>query len=145
MSQYILPSLTVPSLEKLKLMAIMEREQRLSEDYIKKCSDVSNIPNGWLKVTSDLQKMVAKKMGFISKLENELAVNYLRRAHHLYPEESVFQEAIQVKNNLANKGKYKNGDSIFNHTIFDIKMNQIKLHDTFTKNKRNLLVASSHS
>ena len=80
-----------------------------------------------------------------TELEKEIALNCLRRAHTLYPQEITFQDAIQVKNNLANKGKYNTGDILPNIILYTMNMKQINLYDTLNKKQRNLIIGSSQS
>jgi hypothetical protein len=99
--------ITEKELEKLSLE---EDEMRRSQWYVDECSRVKNIPNGWMDVTAQVQKDVISKY-----YNNEIAdiiMYYLRRAHHIFPENIVFQNRIQVKYNRANIGKLKKGDTV---------------------------------
>lgn len=145
MASYQLPTCKIPTLEELKLMAKKEKEERLSQDYIDKCSEVADIPNGWLQVTSIMQTNIVIEMGFTTELEISIALNRLRRANILYPDEMIFKDSIQVKNNYANKGKYIYGNVLPNLEICRIDTIKIHLYNILNKKHMNLLVASSHS
>ena len=135
----------LPTLDILIRMAKKEKLCRLSDKYIKECSMVAKLPNIWLKVTAKMQEEIVMEEGFVSELEKEIALNCLRRAHTLYPQEITFQDAIQVKNNLANKGKYNTGDILPNIILYTMNMKQINLYDTLNKKQRNLIIGSSQS
>lgn len=145
MEQYTLQSCKIPTLEQLIIMAQKEKEKRLSQEYIEMCDKVSEVPNGWLEVTSTIQENIIRDMGFTSELELSIALNRLRRAHILYPDEETFQNAIQVKNNLANKGQYILGSILPNFEICMIDTKKISIYNILNKKKLNLLIGSSHT
>ena len=145
MEQYTLQPCKIPTLEQLIIIAEKEKKIRLSQEYIEMCDMVADVPNGWLQVTSTIQENIIREMGFTTELENSIAVNRLRRAHILYPDEPTFQNAIQVKNNLANKGKYVFGSVLPNLEIHRIDTTKIHLYNILNKKKLNLLIGSSHS
>jgi len=145
MEQYTLQPCKIPTLEQLIIMAEKEKKIRLSQEYIEMCDTVADVPNGWLQVTSNMQESLAREIGFTSELENSIAVNRLRRAHILYPDEKTFQDSIQVKNNLANEGQYIVGSILPNFEICMIDTTKIHLYNILNKKKLNLLIGSSHS
>jgi hypothetical protein len=97
--------ITEKDLEKLSLE---EDEIRRSQWYVDECSRVKNIPNGWMDVTAQVQKDVVTK--YYNDGIADFIIYYLRRAHHIFPQNFVFQNRIQVKYNRANVGKLKKGD-----------------------------------
>jgi hypothetical protein len=99
--------ITEKDLEKL---ALEEDEMRKSKWYVDECNRVKDIPNGWMDVTAQVQKIVVSK--YYSEGISDLVVYYLRRAHHIFPENMIFQNRIQVKYNRANIGKLKKGDIV---------------------------------
>jgi hypothetical protein len=137
----------IPSKEQLIQMLLEEEKIRFSEDYISECNKVASEPNGWLRISEEKQYEIAKKFGFVSDIELDIAVNHMRRARYLYPEEELFKTIpVYVRNNLAQQTKYVNGDIVPNmliHKINDLK--QINLYDVFDNNKTNILIASSHT
>ena len=134
----------IPTLKDLIKMAELENEMRRSDEYIEKCSAVAHIPNGWLEVTAKMQEAIVIVSGFTNEMEKEIAVNHLRRAATIYPDEPTFQDLVHVRNNLANVGKYKNNDIVPNLIIHELNGKQTRLYDTFA-NGTNLLIASSHT
>jgi len=145
MAAYQLPTCKIPTLDQLILMAMKEKECRLSQKYIDDCSAVADIPNGWLQVTATMQTNIVIEMGFTSELEISIALNRLRRANILYPTEPVFKDSIQVKNNLATKGQYVYGNVLPNLEICRIDTTKIHLYNILNKKHMNLIIASSHS
>lgn len=99
--------ITEKDLEKL---ALEEDEIRKSQWYVDECTRVKNIPNGWMDVTSQVQKDIVSK--YYNDAISDFVIYYLRRAHHIFPENLVFQNRIQVKYNRANIGKLKKGDFV---------------------------------
>lgn len=143
-STYEHPS--IPSKETLLKMIMKEQEIRMSHEYIKKCDDVADKPNGWLDVSEQVQYDVVKMFNYKEDLDMNIAVNHLRRARYLYPEEPLFQTIpVYVKNNLANVGKYKIKDIIPNLTTYNINLDPIPLYSIFEKDRKNLLILSSHT
>jgi len=143
--EYTLPPCKIPTLEQLIVIAQKEKEKRLSQEYIDMCDMVADVPNGWLQVTSMMQESLIRDMGFTTELEVSIALNRLRRAHILYPNEMIFKDSIQVKNNLANKGQYIVGSILSNFEICRIDTTRIHLYNILNKKKLNLLIGSSHT
>ena len=136
----------IPTKEQLILMLLEEEKIRFSQEYISECNDVALEPNGWLRVSAEKQYKVARQFGFISEIEADIAVNHMRRARYLYPEEKLFQTIpVYVRNNLAEQCKYKVGDTIPNLMIHQLNTQLVNLYDTFDSNKINILIASSHT
>ncbi len=99
--------ITEKDLEKL---ALEEDDIRKSQWYVDECTRVKNIPNGWMDVTAQVQKDVVSK--YYNNAIADFVIYYLRRAHHIFPENMIFQNRIQVKYNRANMGKLKKGDLV---------------------------------
>lgn len=103
--------LKIPNEQLLELMIAEEEKIRTSKYYQDKCTAVKNIPNGWLKVTEEVQNDIAKKYGFTDKMSCDIACNMARRAHILYPNNQKFQKVpLQVRNNKAMLGNLILGD-----------------------------------
>jgi len=143
-----------PSKDILVKMLQREEDIRTSTEYITKCDEVASEPNGWLRISADVQKQVAAEFGFISEIENDIAVNQMRRAQYIYPDEPLFRTIpVYVRNNLANKGKYSANDKVpdiilhqLNKVSEDLQStDRINLYQTFDKNRPNILIASSHT
>ena len=153
-SEYIIRK---PSKDILIQMLQREEEIRFSSDYINKCTEVASEPNGWLRISADFQKQVATEFGFKSSIENDIAVNHMRRAQYIYPDEPLFKTIpVYVRNNLATKGKFSTNDVVPNiilHQLLDITDHEsesgitdhISLYQTFDKTRPNVLIASSHT
>src|SRR5579863_3817132 len=100
-----------PTKQDLISMVLEEEQIRTSKEYQDKCSAVKDVPNGWLQVTADVQKQIVNKHGFIDEVDEIIALNHLRRARFIYPEEPIFFTPVYVRNNKANKGTLKIGDT----------------------------------
>ena len=134
-----------------------EEEIRFSPEYIDKCTEVAYELNGWLRISAEVQKQVATEFGYISEIENDIAINQMRRAQYIYPDEPLFKTIpVYVRNNLATKGKFSTNDivpDIILHKLNDITdhdsesgiTDHISLYQTFDKNRPNVLIASSHT
>lgn len=94
----------------LELLALEEDLIRKSQWYINECTRVKDIPNGWMDVTAQVQKNIVSK--YYSNDMIDLITYYLRRAHHIFPKNDVFNNRIQVKYNRANMGKLKKNDIV---------------------------------
>lgn len=124
-------------------MAILEEQYRSSEDYQKQCSLVAHIPNEWLNVTAEMQKNVVRQFGFKTEFEINIAVNTLRRAHIIWPDNEIFNKRIYVVNNKANVGSLKEGDVAPNIMLYQDKK-PVYLHDLL-KHKHSIVFAGSHT
>lgn len=134
--------------KKTKLIKMLQEEEdiRMSQKYIDMCDAVKDEVNGWLRISEEVQYMVAKKFGYETSIEQDLAVNRMRRAQYIYPEEPLFKTIpVYVRNNLARAGDYKDGDIVPHITIYDENKTKIDMHNLFSKDKMNLLLASSHT
>lgn len=141
-SPFVLKRATEDTLEK---MAIQEEKIRMSKEYQDACSKVKDIPDGWLTVTANVQKQIAKDFGFDDDINNDIAVNDLRRAHETYPNNQIFQNSIYVRNNKANIGNLKVDDIIPNITLHTIDNEKILLNDIINDNKINVFFGASHT
>ena len=135
-------------LDRTKILAILKREEeiRFSKEYITKCSDVSHIPNAWLEVTNNMQKELVKEFGYTDEISNTLAVNVIRRALHIYPDdEEIKNSVVQFRENIACKGKYKEGDTLKNISLHNLDSSKIDLFQIFDFNKPNIMLVGSHT
>lgn len=124
----------------VEMMALIEDEMRHSDEYRQKCTDVQHIPNGWLDVTAELQKNVVRSFGFVTEFETTIALNYLRRAHEIFPNNEICKKRVYVKNNKARYGELKVGDN-----FIDVNLYGTKLSDILKSSKPVLILASSHT
>lgn len=140
-------TLRIPTKYQLLEMVKKEEEIRWSSWYQSECNRVKDQVNGWLVVSSQVQYQIAKDFGFNTEVESDIAVNHLRRARYIYPEEPLFQSIpVYVRNNLAKQIKYKNGDKIPNVLISSQDgQNQFNLFDILHKTKTNVIFGSSHT
>lgn len=140
-------TLKIPTKYQLLEMVKKEEEIRWSSLYQSECDRVKDQVNGWLTVSSQVQYQIVKDFGFDTDVESDIAVNHLRRARYLYPEEPLFQSIpVYVRNNLAKQIKYKNGDQIPNVPINSLDgSNQFNLFDILDKSKTNIIFGSSHT
>jgi hypothetical protein len=139
--------LKIPNKYQLLEMVKKEEEIRWSSWYQSECDQVKDKVNGWLDVSSQVQYQIVKDFGFDTEVESDIAVNHLRRARYLYPEELLFQSIpVYVRNNLAKQIKYKNGDQIPDVPINSLDgKNQFNLFDILDKTKTNVIFGSSHT
>ncbi len=140
-------TLKIPTKYQLLEMVKKEEKVRWSSWYQSECDRVKDQVNGWLTVSSQVQYQIVKDFGFDTDVESDIAVNHLRRARYLYPEEPLFQSIpVYVRNNLAKQIKYKNGDQIPNVPINSLDgSNQFNLFDILDKSKTNVIFGSSHT
>ena len=98
------------NLDRNKVLLILKREEqiRFSDSYINKCSQVANIPNAWLDVTDNMQKELVKEFGFVDELSNTLAVNVIRKAKDIFPnDQEIKNSVVHFRENISQKGTYK--------------------------------------
>lgn len=134
--------------KKNDLLKMLQEEEniRMSQYYIDMCDEVKDEVNGWLRVSEEIQHEIAKKFGYISDIERNFAVNRMRRAQYIYPDEPLFKTIpVYVRNNLARRGDFSTGDLVPNILIFDEDKNHVNLFDLFRHDKTNLLFASSQT
>ena len=135
-------------LDRTKILAILKREEevRFSQEYITKCSKVSHIPNAWLDVTNNMQKELVKDFGYTDELTNTLAVNVIRKAQDIYPnDEEIKNSVVQFRENIASKGRYKVGDSLKNISLHNLDNKEIDLFQLLDLNKTNIMLVGSHT
>lgn len=137
---------SVPNKQDLINILKREEEIRWSEWYQKKCDELKDEPNGWIRLSEQVQYQVVKEFGFVSDMEADIAVNYMRRASQLYPDEEQFKIIpVYVRNNRAKQTKFKEKDPIPNIFIFDLNQKKIGIWSILEKNRVNVLLASSHT
>ena len=135
-------------IDRSKILAILKREEeiRFSQEYITKCSEVSHIPNAWLEVTNNMQKELVKEFGYTDELSNTLAVNVIRKALNIYPDdEEIKNSVVQFRENIASKGKYKVGDNLKNISLHNLDNKEIDLFQLLDLNKTNIMLVGSHT
>lgn len=135
-----------PNEKMLELMVEEEEKIRTSQWYEDKCTEVKDIPNGWLDVTEQVQRDVVMRHGFTDQISCDVAVNMLRRASILFPDNEKFKTVpLYVRNNKANAGTLVVGDTIPDIEIHDLDGKSLRLHDLVTSapGKPNILFASS--
>jgi hypothetical protein len=139
--------LRIPTKYQLLEMVKKEEEIRWSQWYQSECDRVKDEVNGWLVISSQVQYQIAKDFGFDTEVESDIAVNHLRRARYLYPEEPLFQSIpVYVRNNLAKQIKYQVGNQIPNVPINSLDgKNHFNLIDILDKSKTNVIFGSSHT
>ncbi len=135
-------------IDRSKILAILKREEeiRFSQEYISKCSEVSHIPNGWLEVTNNMQKELVKEFGYIDELSNTLAVNVIRKALNIYPDdEEIKNSVVHFRENIASKGKYKIGNTLKNISLHNLDSSKVDLFQLLDLNKPNIMLVGSHT
>lgn len=139
-------SLKIPNEKTLELMVLEEEKRRKSKEYIDACSEVKDIPNGWLTiVTENMQREIVKMFGFTG-ISEDIALDIFRRAQYIYPENKIFKEIpLQVRLNKSSIGKYIDGDNIPKLNLFDRNKNKISLESILCDDKINLIISGSHT
>ena len=139
-------NLRVPNKDDLLNMITKEEEVRWSKWYQDQCDQVKDEVNGWLRVTEQAQYQIVKEYGFITDIEADIAVNYLRRARYLYPEEEKFKTIpVYVRNNKAKVCDFKSGDIVPDIRINQMSGDSISLYDFLNPTKLNIVIGSSHT
>lgn len=132
--------------DKVLSLLIAEEKVRMSDDYIKRCDEVSHIPDGWLHVTKCIQQEVAYSFGFTDEITNILAVNIMRNALEIFPEDlEIKNSVVKFRENIACQGIFKVGDIIPDFDIYSNENKIIKLGNLLSKDKPNLILAGSHT
>ena len=142
--------ITYPNEKLLEEMRIEEDKIRQSKEYIDKCDKVSDVPNGWLTVTDEMQHELCRSFGFVDQISNDYACERLRTAHILFPNNEVFKQSLYVKNNKANEGTLKQGDSVPNVEIYGLNKTKTDLVNIITdtdlsESKPTIIFAGSHT
>ena len=141
-------TIKVPTQLMLTIATLKMEKQRKEPLYIAECSANAHIPNAWILITERLQQTIMDEIcdNFdFSEEEKILALNIFRRAHTLYPSNRILQNAIHVKHNLANQGKFVVGDIVPNTPIHTIDGSAIDFYSTLSPTQRTLLFVGSHS
>jgi hypothetical protein len=136
----------IPTKDDLLRMITKEEEIRWSKWYQDQCDNVKDEVNGWLRISEQVQYQVVKDFGFTSDIEADIAVNYLRRARYIYPEEDKFKTIpVYVRNNKAKQCNFAAGDSVPNVNICFKSGEPINLYNIMDKSKLNIIIGSSHT
>lgn len=139
-------SLKLPTKEILLEMCKKEEEIRWSPWYQSECDRVKDEVNGWLRISEQVQYQIVRDFGFKTDVESDIAVNQLRRARYIYPDEPEFQTIpVYVRNNRAKQCVFKEGEPVPNISISLLSGDQISLYNILDKNKPNVLIGSSHT
>lgn len=135
----------IPNEKQLEQMIMKEEEIRMSDEYRQMCTDVKDEVNGWLRVTKEMQQRLVRDFGFSQDIECDIACNYMRRAHLLYPNNEIFKTVpLQVRNNRAKQGNLRVNDPVKNILLYDLTNNPINMHNILT-NKPNIIMLGSHT
>lgn len=136
----------IPNENVLELMIKEEEKIRMSVDYQNLCTQVKDIPNGWLNITEKMQLELVKKYGFDDPISNDIACNMLRRARYIFPNNKIFtQVPVYVRCNKANKGNFIEGDIVPNILIHKKCGENIQLQNLLNLEKPTLIIGSSHT
>jgi hypothetical protein len=139
-------SIKIPTEQTLEKMVIREEEIRMSQSYQDKCTEVKDIPNGWLQVTEKMQEDLVTSFGFTDNLSCSVACNKLRTARYIYPDNKIFtQVPVYVRENKANVGHLVNGDKAPNIQVHTVNNEKIMLHDLLKTDKVNMIFGASHT
>jgi hypothetical protein len=139
-------SIKTPSKELLLEMVKKEEEIRWSPWYQSECDIVKDEVNGWLRISEQVQYQVVKEFGFENPIEADIAVNQLRRARYIYPDEPLFQTIpVYVRNNRAKQCVFKERSIVPNILIGTMDGNDINLYQILNQTQPNVLIGSSHT
>mmetsp|Transcript_56554 Transcript_56554/g.64576 ORF Transcript_56554/g.64576 Transcript_56554/m.64576 type:complete len:162 (+) Transcript_56554:91-576(+) len=138
--------IVVPSM--LKLMLKEEEKRRFSQTYLEDCDRavLAGDEEGYLKITEELQRQVAKDFGFEGD-DIDLAVDAMVTAHINYPDDEVIQRiSVYVRENQARMGEIKVGDEIPDVTVYGMDLQTKGISEfLMDEDKWTVLVASSLS
>lgn len=135
-------------IKKDTLLEMLELEEkiRFSKPYIDECTNLRNVVNGWLDLSGNIQKKIANKFGYSNLLQNTIAVNAIRRASLIYPNDSRFKNtSVYVRNNIARSGDFKIGDNFPNLKLSTLTGKTIEIGNLLDNQKYNIIVASSET
>ena len=139
-------SINIPDESVLEIMVKEEAKIRSSQWYVDQCNLIATKPNGWLELNAKIQTDIAKRNGFVTDIERDLAVNRLRRARYLFPNNIIFQTVpVYVRENKANQGTLNPGDPIPDIIVHDLDGNPIKLIDLAQDPIPLIVIGSSHT
>jgi hypothetical protein len=138
-------TLKIPTEQTLELFIKDEEEARRSKWYQDECTRVKDIPNGWLDVTAKLQESIVKKYGFDDPVSMTIALDRMRRARYIYPDNPVFKMPLYVVNNKANAGTYKDGDDIPDIQLHKRCGQEISFKDLCQPDKSTVVFVGSHT
>ena len=124
-------------------MLKLEEKIRMSDAYINECSRVKDEVNGWLRISGEVQEMIANKFGYKDIIQNTIAVNLMRSAHIKYSDDTRFNNvSVYVRNNLAEKGNFYTGKELVDTKLFTIDKNLTSLKN-IVNNKPTIVISSS--
>lgn len=127
-------------------MLELEEKIRFSKPYIDECTNMRNVVNGWLVLSGNIQKKIAHKFGYSGLLHNTIAVNTLRRASLIYPDDPRFKNtSVYVRNNIARDGDFKIGDNFPDLKLSTLTGDPIKIRSLLDNQKYNIIIASSET
>ena len=96
------------------------------------------------EVVNDLQKKVANEFGFVDENEENYAINYLRSAVALYPnDESIKNAANYLKYNSVKKFPFNVNDVYIDINLFNLNNNLIKFSSLIKENILNIIISGS--
>jgi hypothetical protein len=134
----------IPDKSTLIQMLKAEEAERMGPAYAQACDQVAKEPNGWLRISEELQYSIAEQFGFYG-FDSHIAVNHMRRAQYIYPDDPEFKTiSVYVRANLSKPCDFTIGSNFPEIlTVFTLDLEQVNLIDTFAKDKFNLLISSS--
>lgn len=125
-------------------MLQQEERIRMSDWYSNKCSEVKEEPNGWIRISNEVQELVAYNFGYKDTLTNTLAVEQIRRAQYIYPDDPVFKKiSVYIRENKAEKLNINIGDNIPNVNIITNSSEKVSLYSICESELPNVFIASS--
>ena len=137
--------LNLPSHDDIIEIVKQEGKMRHSEEYIQECNRVADEPNGWLRITGEMQEKLVRDYGF-KDVAVPIALNMLRRAQYAYPNNEHVKDLVYVKNNKANMGRFKEGDHIENVQLWDIDGKEMcDFGNLLKEGMVNIVFAASHT
>ena len=128
--------------ELLERMIQQEELIRMYKAYQDLCTAVKSIPNGWLAVTDQMQTQIARDFGFGGD-QTELAVNTLRRAQYLYPNNPIFKLPVYIRNNKAREGTLRVSDTVPTVDLIDLDHKIVGIGSLLKENSYNIFFLSS--
>jgi hypothetical protein len=143
--------------ERLISMLIRENELRLSQKYLEQLEreavygyenfQTNTYHAPWTSVAIDtIQKQVVNEFGYINEQNSLYALNVLRSALQLFPNDStILQSANYLKFNRCSEGDLNVGDNYIDVGLLKLNGEQIQFSNIMDANKPNIILCASVS
>lgn len=130
----------LPDESTLYEMLKKEEEYKWSPEIQTLFDSVKDEPNGWIRITAELQERVCREFGY----ENVSDVVHLMRTAHLkYSDDKFKKVSMFVRENKARIGEYKINDILPSFDVYDLQGIKHPLNEYL--NNYTVIFAGSHT